>query len=274
MNKFIGIILALLLPHESLSFVPRPRPMGITRAPPLRAASGTKVGEHTVMTIPPVRALMLSTTWKNDAENMRALGYTPIDTTFTIVQKSSAADMFAVMQRWANQLTLLSKMENPKLPGDHPLKDALEGLEILCSISSRSGNALAFYKRDAFNAGEAGERRVVIEACLGNLALGNNEVAEEALVRRIIDEAKDSRASTVECFARVAPSGSTYLPTYYDKLGFKAAKPQAEIQAEDVKEAEIGWGGAEKTGQEKIGWGGMWVEADTSEALRFVLKLE
>ena len=30
--------------------------------------------EHKFMSVPPVRALMLSTAWKNDAENLRALG--------------------------------------------------------------------------------------------------------------------------------------------------------------------------------------------------------
>ena len=83
-----------------------------------------------------------------------------------------------------------------------PSKDALEGLEILCSISSRSGNALAFYKRDAFNAGEAGERRVVIEACLGNLALGNNEVHSARCSREKWPPMQVCSGPTVHVFAR------------------------------------------------------------------------
>lgn len=35
---------------------------------------GAVPSDHKFMTVPPVRAFMLSTAWKNDAENLRALG--------------------------------------------------------------------------------------------------------------------------------------------------------------------------------------------------------
>ena len=38
------------------------------------AADIASKSSHTIMKIPPVRALMLTTAWKNDAENLRALG--------------------------------------------------------------------------------------------------------------------------------------------------------------------------------------------------------
>lgn len=223
---------------------------------------------HTIMNIPPVRALMLTTAWKNDAENLRALGYTTKDTTHTIVQKSSAADLLGLMQKWSNQLAVISKMENPMLPDDHPLKETLTGIEVQVAMSSKEGNALAFYKTN----GDC----VSIEACLGNIALGTNEIAEEALVRKIVVDAQSSGCHEVRVKARVAPSGTTYLPPFYASLGFEPlVKGPEEEEDEDEPEAEVvmGWGGAEKTGKEKIGWGGMWTEADDEDALAFVLKI-
>jgi hypothetical protein len=121
------------------------------------------------------------------------------------------------------------------------------------------------------------------------------KVAEEALVRHIISEAKKGAlrgvvgAATVRavtCKARAAPSGSTYLPPFYSDLGFQSVAEKAEEDRRLVEggpgtsddagpppEVVMGWGGAEKTGFEKIGWGGMWTEAEGEEKLLFRLAL-
>mmetsp|Transcript_29253 Transcript_29253/g.59837 ORF Transcript_29253/g.59837 Transcript_29253/m.59837 type:complete len:288 (-) Transcript_29253:102-965(-) len=237
--------------------------------------------DHTILKIPPVRALMLTTAWKNEAENLRALGYTTKDTTHTIVQKSSAADLLSTMQRWSNQLAVLSKQADPTLLEDHPLKDVLTGMNLLCAMSMKKGTALVFYKTALEENGGTGV--VNIEACVGNIALGTNEIAEEALVRHIIEEAKkgalsaDIAAAEVKALtvkARVAPSGSTYLPPFYADLGFTPVVDDGIEEDEGpLPEVVIGWGGAEKTGREKMGWGGMWTEADGDEKLVFRLSL-
>jgi hypothetical protein len=52
-------------------------------------------------------------------------------------------------------------------------QEVLEGMEVLCAISTKMGTALAFYK---ISTEADGTVVVSIEACVGNLALGTNEV--------------------------------------------------------------------------------------------------
>ena len=109
---------------------------------------------HVISEISPVKALMLTTRWKSDAENLNALGYTPKDSTYTIVQKSSAAGALQEMQRLANMLSLLTKTEEGLTPS-HASYDQLHGLKTLCALSTsqNEGTAIAFYK-DATEADE------------------------------------------------------------------------------------------------------------------------
>lgn len=250
--------------HAGLASAAVPDAPAVVAVTPAAAVTG----EHKFMTVPPVRALMLSTAWKNDAENLRALGYTPKDNTFTIVQKSSAADLLSKMQAWANQLTILSKMPpgSPGLADDHPLKAQLAGLEVLCAVSSKAGNALAFYK--------PAQACWSIDGCLGNLALGNNEQAEAALVAHLVSLARKDGATSMCVRARVAPSGTVYLPSYYTDLGFAPVPAAAAFS--DGPGAALAALAREKANElpiEKVGWGGMWVEANGDDALLFVLEL-
>lgn len=182
---------------------------------------------HVISEISPVKALMLTTRWKSDAENLNALGYTPKDSTYTIVQKSSAAGALQEMQRLANMLSLLTKTEEGLTPS-HASYDQLHGLKTLCALSTsqNEGTAIAFYK-DATEADESGVATTRVEYCMGNIALGSNENAEEVLLKKIVKEAKaDGVAKRVTVRGRVAPSGTTYLPQFCEDMGFTLAEPQ------------------------------------------------
>lgn len=214
---------------------------------------------------------MLTTAWKNDAENLRALGYTPSDDTRSIVKKSSAAETLREMQTWAMQLATISKMEVPSIPDDHPLKDILDGMEVLCAMSAKEGTALAFYKI-------CGDT-LYINGCLGNIGIGTNEIAEEVLVRRLVADATTAGLSRVSVQARVAPSGTVHIPQYYVKLGFKpcaeaaafSAGPGAELAAAARKKAnELPFSEEVIAG---MGWYGMWTPADGAAALTHTLDL-
>ena len=112
-------------------------------------------------------------------------------------------------------------------------------------------------------------------ATLATKALGNNEIAEAALVRHLVNEARQSgEVQTVTVKARVAPSGTVYLPQYYSELGFEPVPEAMEfsegpgaLRAAKAREA------ANELPSEKVGWGGMWVEEDSEKALRHVLVL-
>ena len=184
---------------------------------------------HVVSEIAPVKALMLTTRWKSDAENLNALGYTPKDSAYTIVQKSSAANLLADMQRTANLLSVVSKSEEG-LQANHPSFETLNGLKLLCALgtSNNDGTAIAFYKQ-----GADGGRTTQIDYCMGNIALGSNEVAEEVLVQRIVDEGKRQKVDgglveRITLRGRVAPSGTNYLPQFCEEMGFHLVDPQPD----------------------------------------------
>ena len=188
-----------------------------------RRASLAPSMAHVIKEIAPVKALMLTTRWKSDAEDLNALGYTPKDDTYTIVQKSSASDVLTEMQRLANMLSLLGKTEGGLTP-DHAAYDQLNGMKVVCALSTdqNEGTAIAFYK-EAANDGATAQ----IDYCMGNIALGTNENAEEVLVRKIVDEARAGGvAKRVTVRGRVAPSGTTYLPAFCEAMGFAKVDPQ------------------------------------------------
>ena len=137
--------------------------------------------------------------------------YRPQDDITSIRAISSAVETLGEMQRIANVMSALAK-DPTSLDSSNPLSDTLESLKLKAAISAGSGSALVYFK-------EKGDCMEVVY-CVGNLGLGNNEQAEEVLIRTLIDTAKSNGLATVTAAVRTSPSGSSYIAPFYESLGF------------------------------------------------------
>jgi hypothetical protein len=129
------------------------------------------------------------------------------------------------------------RRERISLPPYHNVNAAITwqvGMELLCALSGEAGNAIAYYRELTESS------NLEIYACMGNQDTGKNEIAEEALVRKLIETTKERGLKTVSIESRIAPSGSTYLPPFYLDLGFAAESEGARLYKLDV----AGAGGA------------------------------
>jgi len=170
------------------------------------------------------QAFFIGQRWKAHGEARRHLGYNVNDDITDVANMNGSV---LALRCFVDQLRRVQKLRRQapeeELPSD---ANRLQRIRVSAILGTDEGSAIAMWML------LEEKKRLIIDICVGDDAMGVGPHAEEILIRHLAVKGAELGAQEIWCRTRRTESGKVYAPAALVNLSFKAV-PTAEQDEEE-----------------------------------------